>query len=73
MVIVRFPDRVTEMKALGFLAGRFACRTWATGETMVPLEALAALALERFTYTVLGLATDEQLLPPVRVPTAVAV
>ena len=58
MVIIRFPDRATEMKALGFLAGRFACRKWANGETMVPPEALAVLALERLTYTVQGLATQ---------------
>lgn len=54
MVIIRFPDAGTERRALGYLAGRFAGKTWAHGDTMVPEEALAHLAAEGIEFTVKG-------------------
>jgi hypothetical protein len=73
MVIIRFADAAAERRALGFLLGRFSFKTWDTGETMVPEEALAALAHERISYTVEGPARYEHHAPAVRNPAAKAV
>ncbi len=73
MVIIRFPDRDTERKALGYLAGRFSFKSWSTGETMVPPEALSSLAMERIRFTVEGPATYEQRVSTVRGPSAAPV
>jgi hypothetical protein len=73
MVIIRFPDPATERRALGFLLGRFSFKTWDTGETMVPEEALAALAHERLSYTVEGPARYEHYVSAVGSPAAPAV
>ena len=40
MTIVRFPDDETERRALGDLAGRFSFKGWATGEMLLPGQAL---------------------------------
>jgi hypothetical protein len=63
MVIIRFPDPDTEKRALGFLAGRFSGKSYASGETVVPEAALAYLALEGIRFTVDGPATYERLTP----------
>jgi hypothetical protein len=73
MICVRFPDTEAERRALGFLAGRFTFKSSASGETLVPEEALRALAREGIRFTVEGPATYEQLVPPVRDPSAHAV
>ena len=52
MVIIRFADPQMERRALGYLAGRFSFKTWATGDTMIPEAALAHLAAEGFEFTV---------------------
>ena len=54
MVIIRFPDEQTEIRALGYIAGRFSGKSWSNGETMVPEYALGHLAAEGFTFTVIG-------------------
>ena len=46
MIIIRFPDDAAKRRALGALAGRFSFKSWATGEMMVPAEALSFLAVE---------------------------
>jgi hypothetical protein len=61
MIIIRFPDAETERRALGYLARRFPGKSWATGETMVPEEALSHLATEGIRFTVEGPATYERL------------
>ena len=66
MIIIRFADRETKRRALGFLAGRFSCKSWATGEVAVPDDALAALASEGISFTVEGPATYERLLSTIR-------
>ena len=66
MIIIRFPDAETERRALGMLAGRFSFKTWDTGETMVPDNALPWLARERITFTALGPATYAQIASTVR-------
>jgi len=64
MVIIKFHDRETEKKALGFLLGRFSGRVFRSGEVIVPEEALGALARENFRFTVLGRATYELMVMP---------
>ena len=54
LVVITFPDRETQKKAIGFLMGRFSGRVLRTGETLVPEAALEALAAENFTFTVKG-------------------
>ena len=61
MVIVRFPDETTHRKALGILMSQYSGHSWATGEVLVPEEALALLAREGLTFTVEGLATYERI------------
>jgi hypothetical protein len=73
MISIRFPDAALERRALGYLAGRFSFKSKASGETLVPEEALRALAKEGIRFIVEGPATYEQLLPPVRDPSAHAV
>ena len=70
MVRIRFSDAEMEKKAIGFLVGRFNFKTWLKGETRVPENALAALAIEGIPYTVEGPATYEQSAPPIRNPSA---
>lgn len=72
MIIVRFPDLETKQKGLGYLAGRFFGKSWASGEVMVPEEALGYLAGEGIPFTVEGRATYERLVP-LRNPAAVTV
>lgn len=73
MIRIRFPDPVVERQALGYLAGRFAFRTWANGETLVPEAALSALAVEGISFVVEGPASYERILPTVRDSAAPAV
>ena len=73
MIRIHFPDSTIEQRALGFLAGRFSFKSWANGETLVPSEALASLALAGIPFTVVGPATYEQYTPAVRDPAAPAV
>jgi hypothetical protein len=63
MIIIRFPDAETERRGLGYLAGRFSFKSWATGETMVPERALSSLAAEGIRFSVEGPATYERLAP----------
>ena len=60
MVVITFPDRDTQKKALGFLLGRFSGRVLKTGEHLVPEAALAALAERNLSFTVHGKASYEQ-------------
>ena len=60
MITIRFSDRDTRLKALGFLMARFAGRALKTGEVLVPEPALQALAQEGYEFTVLGRSTYEQ-------------
>jgi hypothetical protein len=61
MVTIKFPDAETQDEAVGFLASSFSGRLLRTGEVIVPEEALAALANENFSFTVIGKATYEQM------------
>jgi hypothetical protein len=71
-ILIRFPDKETEQRALGKLIPRFAGKSWASGETAVPAQALGFLAEQGIKFTVVGPAPYE-LITPVRDPGAVAV
>jgi hypothetical protein len=66
MIRIRFPDSATELRALGFLAGRYSFKSWDNGETLVPSAALGALALAGIRFSTVGPATYEQFAPTVR-------
>ena len=60
MILIRFPDAEAKRAALGRLAGRFNFKSYASGEMLVPEDALAFLAVEGIGFTVHGPATYEQ-------------
>jgi hypothetical protein len=66
MVVVTFPDKRTQMKALGFLMERFSGTVLKTGEHIVPEAALAALAQENIVFTVKGTITHEEKVAKIR-------
>ena len=66
MVMIKFPDRDTEQRALGYLLGRFSGRVLRSGEHLVPEAALEALADQNIPFVVHGKATYEQQLAAVR-------
>jgi hypothetical protein len=67
MVIIRFPDKETDLKALGYVAGRFSGKSWSNGEMMVPESALPHLTAEGIPFTVIGPPTAEHIGPSFRV------
>ena len=73
MILIHFPDSETKRRALGFLAGRFTFKSWASGEMTVPECALAYLATENIPFTVEGPATYERLISTVRNPSTAKV
>lgn len=66
MVIINFDDKELEKKALDFLVGRFAFKTWANGDLMLPEPALGQLAAEGISFRAKGPATYEHFLPALR-------
>ncbi len=54
MILIRFPNPESKRSALSRLAGRFGFKSWATGEMLVPEEALAFLAVEGVAFSVEG-------------------
>lgn len=70
MIVIRFPDTESKRRALGYLAGRFSFKSWATGEMTVPEAALAYLATEGIPFIVEGPATYERIIPSLRNPAA---
>jgi hypothetical protein len=73
MIRIRFNDLDAKKRALGRLAGRFAFKSWATGEMLVPQGALGFLATENIPFQVEGTATYEQITPALRDPAPAAV
>ena len=73
MILIRFPDTDAKRRALGFLAGRFSFKSWASGEMTVPENALAYLAAENVPFSVEGPATYERLVSTVRNSSAATV
>jgi hypothetical protein len=70
MIIITFADEDSKRRALGFLSGRFSFKSWATGEMMVPEDALPHLAVENIHFTVAGPARYEYRIPAFRDPSA---
>jgi hypothetical protein len=69
MVIIRFPDAAQEKEALGYMAGRFSFKTWASGETWVPEDSLPHLAMSGFKFSIEG-KPSYQAYAPLRDPVA---
>jgi hypothetical protein len=61
MIRIRFPDAASKRRALGYLAGRFPFKSWASGEMLVPEYALPSLAMEGIPFSVEGRATCEHI------------
>lgn len=66
MILIRFPNPESKRAALGRLAGRFRFKSFATGEMLVPEDALPFLAVEGIGFIVQGRATYEQIASSVR-------
>ena len=60
LVRVKFPNRKALTVGLGFLISRFSGSVFSTGEVIVPADALAALANENLSFTVLGKITPQE-------------
>ena len=60
-ILIRFPDKETELVALGKLIPRFSGKSWSSGEVMVPSAALSYLANEGISFTVIGPASYERI------------
>lgn len=73
MILIHFPNIKSKRQALGILAGRFAFKSWASGEMLVPESALPFLAVQGVAFTVEGPATYEQNGPAFRGVAAPAV
>ena len=54
MIQIRFPSIEQKRSALSALAGRFAFKSWATGEMLVPEDALPFLAVQGIAFAVEG-------------------
>jgi hypothetical protein len=70
-IIIRFPDKASERRALGWLPGRFSFKSWATGEMLVPADALAPLAVEGIRFSVEGPAASQLPVRDVRFPSVI--
>jgi len=66
MIRIRFSELEAKRRALGYLAGRFSFKSWATGEMLVPEAALPCLAHEGISFVVEGPASYEQSVPAIR-------
>jgi hypothetical protein len=72
MIVIRFPNSESKRAALGHLAGRFSFKSCASGEMLVPEDALSSLAVQGISFTVEGPATYEQIGTAFRGVTAAA-
>jgi hypothetical protein len=66
MVVITFPDKQTQKKALGFLLGRFSGQVLKSGEHIVPEAALQALIDQKIVFTVQGKASYKQQIAALR-------
>lgn len=73
MIIIRFPNPETKGRALGYLAGRFDFKSWATGEILVSETVLPHLAAEGIEFTSEGPATYDRILSSLRDPSAAGI
>ena len=73
MILIRFSDAQMEKRGLGYLARRFSGRSWQSGETLVPEEALSHLAAAGIKFSVEGPLNYEKAYAPLRDPAPAAV
>jgi len=73
MIRILILDEANKRRALGYLAGRFSFKSFATGEMQVPEYALSALAREGISFKVEGPATYEQITAAFRGPASKAI
>jgi hypothetical protein len=66
MVVIKFPDKETELKALGFLLRRFSGKVFKSGECVVPESAMLALAEANIPFSVHGMASYEKQIAALR-------
>ena len=72
MIRIHFPDIESKRAAMSSLAGRFNFKSWASGEMLVPEDALPYLAVQGIAFTVEGPARYEQNASALRGTTALA-
>ena len=53
-ILIQFPDKETEQRALGKLVPRFSGKSWASGKTAVRAQALSFLAEQGIQFSVIG-------------------
>ncbi len=63
LIMIQFPDKATEDRAIEMLIPRFSGKSWETGETAVPAPALAFLAEKGIKFSVIGPAPYEFVTP----------
>ena len=73
MILIQFPDREIEIKALAFLVGRFSGKVMRNRLHIVPEPALEALATQNIPFSVKGKATYEQQMAALRGTASAAV
>lgn len=61
MVLIRFADAESKRRALEALVGEFSFKSWASGEMLVPEDALPGLAREDIPFSFDGSAAYEKL------------
>lgn len=59
MITIKSPVADTENEAPGFFLGRFPGRALKSGEVLVPVAVLQALAMEGYQFSVIGKSTCE--------------
>ena len=63
LILIQFPDKATEDRALGLLIPRFSGKSWEAGQTAVPAPALSFLAEQGVRFSVIGPAPYEFVTP----------
>lgn len=63
MIVVTFPDKEMERRAVGFLLPRCSGKSWDTGEMAIPAWVLPELAIKGIQFTVSGPARYKLLTP----------
>jgi hypothetical protein len=66
LIRIRFPDKESKRRALGYLAGRYSFTSYSTGEMLVVEAALPALAIEGVSFIAEGPATYAEAIPAFR-------
>jgi hypothetical protein len=66
LIRIRFPDKESKRRALGYLAGRYSFTSYSTGEILVVEAALPALAIEGVSFIAEVPATYAEAIPAFR-------